>query len=222
MDRLFYAIEMMPMKYKSIVRKAKGSYIVRMNEQSSYVYILISGVVISSVRESNGSNINFFYNNMPEILTLPVNDCYGEIGNQLYDIKADSDMVQLYKIDRIEFWGMVKNDPLLNEYIDRYYRKKIEYNRKVLSQSIGNNKSGQIYAFLYRCSKIFGVKDDITGNTLIRHKIKHKTIGEFCGIKSRSSVTRVMSKLERDNVIEQKSGYILIKDMEFLKRYKIL
>lgn len=217
-EHLLEVIEKLPLEEKITAKLSKNAYLTRANDPEANIYVLVQGMIISSLVGTDGERINLAYMNSPDIISL----LRGEdekVVEQPYDIRVDSQIATFYQINRVKFWQIVNNDPLLSQYVRIYYRKTINKNTHQMRQYIGNSKSGQVYSFLYECTKIFGVQNMCTGNILINHRITHQTIGEFCGIRNRSSVTRIMNKLAKADVIEQQLGFIKVKDRAYLEKY---
>ena len=216
-NHLLSEVEKLTLDDKITVKLSKKMYLTRESYLESHVYILIEGVVIMSLLGTNGENVNISYMNKPGIVTLFREEDEGLV-NQPYDVKVDSNTATFYRVNRLTFWKLVNKDEILNQYVKMYYRQRINVNVERM-EYMGSSKVDQVGEFLYRCIKLFGVKNNINGEILINHKITHQTIGDFCGIKSRSSVTRIMNKLVSQNLIEQKMRLILIKDVEYFEKY---
>lgn len=210
----------MPIDDQVKIEILKNNYLTREHDLESSVYILLEGVIITSLVGIDGERerFNLMYMNKPGIVSL-VRSENEAIVEQPYDIKVDSERAIFYKINRVKFWQLINNDVLLSQYVKIYYRNRIDANIKQIERILGNRKTGQVAAFLYDCTKLFGERDDVTGEIVINHRITHNTIGEFCGISSRSSVTRIINELVKNGAIEQRDGLFVVKDVEYLKQY---
>lgn len=217
-DHLLSVMEKLPIEDKTKVRLSKNTYLTKEHYSEPYVYILIQGVIILSFAGANGEKINLAYMNKPGILTL-LREEDQRIVEQPYDIKVDSNTATFYQINRIKFWEIVNKDEILSQYVKIHYRQRISEHILRSKQNVGNNKTGQVCALLYRCVKLFGVKNETNGDIVINHKITHQTMGEFCGMRNRSAVTRIINQLVKENVIEQKSGLIVVRNIQYLEKY---
>lgn len=211
-------VENLSPEEKIALRMQKKTYLARESDLESNVYVLVEGVIISSLVGTSGNKINLSFMNRPGLVTL-LKEEDEQFVEQPYDIEVDSDTAIFYKINRLKFWKMVNNDEKLNYYVRNYYRNQLDENIKRFKLYIENNRTGQICSFLHECIKLFGIENTLNNEILIDHKITHKTIGEFCGIKSRSSVSRIMNELVDKKIIEQKKGLINVKDIDYLKSY---
>lgn len=214
-NHLFEVIDQMSYKDITVIEKTKNTYIHESGGDKSDVIILVKGIVISSLLGTSGNRLNLCYSKMPGIIMLKKS--IHSTGEYLCDIKIDSEKALFYKLDGIKFWNLVSNDEILREYVLEYMFSRINREREVLVKSIDNTKYERLYAFLYECTKLFGVKNSNDGSILIDHNITHKTIGDFCGIRNRSSVTRIMGELIKENIIKQDYRKIIVMDLEYLK-----
>lgn len=218
MDHLFDVVEKLDLADRVTMKLSRNQFVSKAHNPESNIYLLVEGVIITSLVGTDGFRINLSYMNKPGIVTL-LRDEEERVVEQPYDIEVDSDKAKLYKVNRVKFWELVNHDEMLNRYVKIYYREKISENVQKFIRHVGSNRIGQVKIFLYECAQIFGVKDQKTGYILINHKITHQTIADFCGIKNRSSITRIMGELIKNDVIGKHSGLILVKDMAYLEKY---
>lgn len=217
LEHFYDVINSMSYKDVSIIKRDKNTYTSKVNDPALFEYILIEGVVISSLVGTSGNNITLYYTNKSGIIILPKED-EENIDGYLYDVKVDSDTATFYKIDRNKFWNMVNQDKILNKYMNGYYYRDIEKGIMLLGQNLTNSRHGQVCTFLYRCADRFGKKCDLNSIITIDCKITNETISEFYRINNRSSVTKIVGNLIKEHVIEQNSRVIKIIDIDYLRK----
>lgn len=220
-EELIYLIDQLkkdPMSGLTLVNRSKKSYLTMKNDFETNIYILIDGVVIISLVGLK-NQYHFMYLNRSSIVTiLGAED--ESVVKQPFDILVDSNEAQFYKIDRKIFWKIVNGNPRIGKYIRNYYRNQLQVNFSRLRQQLSNDRKGQICAFIYEAVQLFGVESPKNTNyILIDHKITHGTIGKFIGASQRSSVSRIITNLINDQIIESKSGYITVKNLAYLNQY---
>lgn len=72
--------------------------------------------------------------------------------------------------------------------------------------------------FIWGYANVWGSSSDDIGAILIDHWIKQTTIAKFVGMNQRTAVTKIMSELINENIIEMKDDLILVKDMMYLEK----
>lgn len=212
---LFSKIKELALKDVEELEILRKGYLTKSGDTVSSVFILREGVILSSIPGTSGNNVNISYMDEPGIVTLLEKEDINLV-KQPYNIRVESNIAKFYKINRIEFWKMIRNDPFLQEHVRNYYRQKIDENTTRLKRQVSNNRKGQVSAFLYDSARKFGAIDKNTDNVLIDLIITQETIADFVGISNRTSVTRIMNDLERNGVIEYVDRKILIKDLDYL------
>lgn len=202
----------------TLVNKSRREYLTKKDDLETSVYILIEGTVITSLTGLE-KQYNFSYLNQPEIVTILGTE-EDSVVEQSFDILVDSSEANFYKVNRKYFWRVINGDLRLGKYIRNYYRKQVQFNTLRLQQQLSNNRKGQICAFLYEAKKLFGVESPQNKNyILIDHKITHGNISKFVGMSQRSAVTRIMTELSNEKIIENNDGYITIKNLDYLEQY---
>lgn len=137
------------------------------------------------------------------------------------DVFIDSDQAHFYAINRLDFWRTINADLKLQKYIRYYYCQQLDTYFWRLERQITNNRKGQICAFMYDTAQRFGINENAKRPTdiFINHRIKQTTIAQFLGMPKCSAVTRIMSELGHEQVIEINKGYITVKDLTYLEHF---
>lgn len=84
---------------------------------------------------------------------------------------------------------------IISQSVKIYYRKQIDANIKQIERILENRKTRQVVAFVDEWAQLFVERDDVIGKIMIDYWITNKTIGQFCGISSLSSITRIVNEL---------------------------
>lgn len=84
---------------------------------------------------------------------------------------------------------------------------------------IMGGKHDAVCAFLYQLSDLFGKRLPNHQGVLIDFTVTNEDIAGFCGINSRSSVTRILSDLREEGIIDIKNHKFIITNMNYLLDY---
>ncbi|QIL51199.1 Crp/Fnr family transcriptional regulator [Weissella coleopterorum] len=222
-DYLMRRLDKLPVEFAIKQTLSEGAILASAGGVENSVYILKRGVIRNSIvteyvdENSEGLFMNFSYVYKTGLVSLFYDD-QERLVIQPYDVHIESETAEFYKIDRIYFWKLVKSDPILNNYVLSYYQSQLKEYMKMIKTYTFNGKYGMICSFLYDCTKIFGIELD-GGRIEINHNISQQTIADFCGISTRSSVTRIITKLTHLGIIESKNHHFIINDLAYLKQY---
>ena len=132
-------------------------------------------------------------------------------------IRVESDGASFYHISKELFMEFVKENPKLQEYVNSYYRKKLSETISRHKLMTMNGKNGAVCAFLYYLITMFG--KEVRNGILIDLKITNDDIAGFCGISTRNSVNRILSKLKDEGVITIVNKKIYILDIDYIEQY---
>ena len=197
-----------------IVKKTRKKYLTYEGLQDSYAYILKSGVIKTSVISKDGREFNLRYINQLEIVSL-LKDKYSQFIDAPFNIRIESPVAELYRIDRVQFWKDINQSHDLQQYVKDYYRVRLLHNMKKLQQMLMNGKFGAVCTQLFELQEKFGVPTD--EGILIDFIVTNEEIAHFCGITTASSVSRMLQQLREMGAICMKERKILIHDLEMIK-----
>lgn len=197
-----------------VIKKRKKSYLTYEGVQDRYSYILKSGVIKTSVISKDGREFNLRYIANLEIVSL-MKDEYSHFIDAPFNIRIESDVAELYQIERVAFWKDINQDPALQAYVKDYYRDRLLHSMKKMQQMLMNGKFGAVCTQIYSMSEIFGVTTP--EGLLIDFVATNEEIAHFCGISSASSVNRMMQQLKEAGAIKMVDRKILITNMDIIK-----
>lgn len=157
-NHFFEILDQIDINEKIVVELFNKQYLAKRFDLVSNVDILIQGTIITSLTGTNGSIFNLLYINKPGIVSLLMGEDEKLVG-QLFDIRIDSTKAIFYKLIELNFGNWLINDSLLHKYVNNYYGRTINENNHRLMQYVSQNKSGQVYSFLYHCTQLLGVEN---------------------------------------------------------------
>lgn len=197
-----------------VVRKEYHEYLTYRGLLDSYVYVLKSGVIKTSVILKDGREFNLAYVRPGEIISI-INDETSNRTPAPFNIRVESEAAFLYRVNRVEFWRDVNRNLKLQSYVKNYYRENQQAYMYKLQTMLMNGKKGALCAVLCELAELFGVASN--EKILIDFPITNEDIAGFCGISSRNSVNRMMRELREADIIEINNRKIVIKDLVYLK-----
>ncbi|KRL01088.1 transcriptional regulator [Liquorilactobacillus hordei DSM 19519] len=205
-------------KKMPVIKKKKHTYLTYHGLEEKSTYVLKHGIVKTSIILQDGREFNLSYITRPDVLSL-LRDEVSKYTDQPFNVRVESQEAEFYKIDRVKFWEMVNQDDELNNYVKEYYRTKLSENIVRLQRMIMGGKHDAVCAFLYQLSDLFGKRLPNHQGVLIDFTVTNEDIAGFCGINSRSSVTRILSDLREEGIIDIKNHKFIITNMNYLLDY---
>ncbi|EIA18936.1 Crp/Fnr family transcriptional regulator [Listeria fleischmannii] len=203
----------------SIITKEKKKYLTYEGLQDSFVYILKEGIVKTSLISKDGREFNLEYINRLDIVSL-LRDEYSQFTNAPFNIRVESDVAVLYKIDRVQFWKDVNSKPELQAHVKDYYRMRLLKAIKRMQQMLMNGKIGAVCTHLYTLYELFGVP--VENGHKIDFIVTNEEIARFCGVTSASSVNRMLQQLKAAGAIDIEERYIVIRNLALIQENIIL
>ena len=190
-----YLIQFLEKENTPIIKKKKHMYLAYRGLEQAYTYVLIDGVVKTSIIMNDGREFNLDYVTPVDIVSL-VRDEVSNYTSAPFNVRIESDEATFYRIPRIKFWEYVKNDQKLQDYVREYYRNKLSETIESLQYMTMNGKKGAVCSFLYKLMNQFGVETE--GGILIDFSVTNEDIAGFCGISTRNSVNRIIHDLKEE------------------------
>ena len=211
-----YLIDFLEKENTPIIKKKKHMYLAYRGLEQAYTYVLIDGVVKTSIIMKDGREFNLEYVTPIDIISL----LRDEVSNYTcapFNVRVESDEASFYRIQRIKFWEYVKEDRKLQDYIREYYRQKLSENIESLQYMTMNGKKGAVCSFLYKLMNQFGV--EVEDGILIDFNVTNEDIAGFCGISTRNSVNRIIHDLKEEGVVEIHNQKLTILDKAYLEEF---
>ena len=144
-----YLINFLEKENTPIIKKKKHMYLAYRGLEQAYTYVLIDGVVKTSIIMNDGREFNLDYVTPVDIVSL-VRDEVSNYTSAPFNVRIESDEATFYRIPRIKFWEYVKNDQKLQDYVREYYRNKLSETIESLQYMTMNGKKGAVCSFLYK------------------------------------------------------------------------
>ena len=185
-----YLIDFLEKENTPIIKKKKHMYLAYRGLEQAYTYVLIDGVVKTSIIMKDGREFNLEYVTPVDIVSL-VRDEVSNYTSAPFNVRIESDEATFYRIPRIKFWEYVRDDKHLQDYIREYYRNKLSETIESLQYMTMNGKKGAVCSFLYKLMNQFGV--EVEDGILIDFNVTNEDIAGFCGISTRNSVNRIIT-----------------------------
>lgn len=210
-------------RYSNLILKHNGYQLDDFDGNSENIYILKSGIVKHSILNEDGNEINIKFQNNPGIVNLFIND-KNEIENSSHLVTVKSYQAWFYKINIKNFNKIVNDNYRLKKYIDIHHENELRTFINILEYGMTYSKLGSVCAFFSQCSEQSGIKIILRDGTkviLINLELLHDDIGKFCGINNRSSVSRIIAKLKKMNILDSFHHYYIIKDLDKLNMLKL-
>ena len=211
-----YLINFLEKENTPIIKKKKHMYLAYRGLEQAYTYVLIDGVVKTSIIMNDGREFNLDYVTPVDIVSL-VRDEVSNYTSAPFNVRIESDEATFYRIPRIKFWQYVKNDQQLQDYVREYYRNKLSETIESLQYMTMNGKKGAVCSFLYKLVNQFGVEAE--GGILIDFNVTNEDIAGFCGISTRNSVNRIIHDLKEEGVVKIHNQKLVVLDKAYLEEF---
>ena len=211
-----YLIDFLEKENTPIIKKKKHMYLAYRGLEQAYTYVLIDGVVKTSIIMKDGREFNLEYVTPVDIVSL-VRDEVSNYTSAPFNVRIESDEATFYRIPRIKFWEYVRDDKHLQDYIREYYRNKLSETIESLQYMTMNGKKGAVCSFLYKLMNQFGV--EVEDGILIDFNVTNEDIAGFCGISTRNSVNRIIHDLKEEGVVAIHNQKLLILDIAYLEEF---
>lgn len=211
-----YLISFLEEKQTTIIKKKRHTYLSYHGLEEAFTYILKEGVVKTSIILKHGQEFNLSYIVSPDIISL-LKDEVSNYTSAPFNVRIESEEASFYRVPRATFWEYIKLNPILQDYVRDYYRKKLSENIEALQNISTNGKKGAVCAFIYKLVGLFGKQE---GHSIsINFQVTNEDIAGFCGISTRNSVNRIIHDLKKEKVIDIQKQKIIILDFDYLENY---
>lgn len=211
-----YLVDFLERQNTPIIKKKKHMYLAYRGLEQAYTYVLIDGVVKTSIIMKDGREFNLSYVTPVDIISL-LRDEVSNYTSAPFNVRIESEEATFYRIPRIKFWEYVREDKQLQDYVREYYRDKLSETIESLQYMTMNGKKGAVCSFLYKMMMQFGVEKD--EGTLIDFTVTNEDIAGFCGISTRNSVNRIIHDLKEEGIVEIHHQKLLILDKAYLEEF---
>jgi CRP-like cAMP-binding protein len=197
----------------STIRKIyKGAYLFHEGLDANEIYIVSSGLVQVSKLTADGKELILRICNHDDLvgeLSL-----FSDDPKYLLSAKVlSSGEVHVINKDELEE-ALISNPSLTFEYM-RWTSTHMRKFQSKIRDLLLNGKKGALYSTLIRLANSYGLEED--EGTLIDVTLTNQELANFCAA-TRESINRMLVELRKLDVISiEKTGKILIKDIDYLK-----
>ena len=119
-----YLLNFLKEKNVPIIQKKRHTYLAYYGLEQQDTYVLKEGVIKTSIILHDGREFNISYINTPDIISL-LKDEVSQYTSAPFNVRVESDVATFYRIPRVLFWSYVNQDQKLQDYVNAYYREKI-------------------------------------------------------------------------------------------------
>lgn len=189
-----------------------GTYLFYEGDNPENVYLVRSGKVRLSKMTAEGKEFSMHLKQKDELV--------GEVGlfNDM-SISVTAEVVEeaiLVKFERTTLEDIFRKNGEIAVAFMKWFARHTQSTQAKFRDLILCGKTGAFYSTLIRFSNSYGVRKD--DGILINVQLTNQDIANYIGT-TRESVNRMLNDLKRENIIGVEKGYIIIKDMPFLKNY---
>lgn len=197
-------------KASELKSAAKHRYIFREGEESSKIYVLVSGTVkLGNLSSDSREVIKTILH--PRAL-FGESSLSKESSRNSFAKAIDVD-VRYVEIDVYTFLDIMKENFEFNLKVIEHLGSKIQRTEKRLESLVFNDARTRIIDFIKDNANNFGHQVGL--ETLLKHSLTQQDIANFTGT-SRQTVTSVLNELKKSNKIHFRRKRILIRDMSAL------
>ncbi|WNF35766.1 Crp/Fnr family transcriptional regulator [Bacillaceae bacterium IKA-2] len=189
-----------------------GTYLFYEGDKPESVYLVRSGKVRLSKMTADGKEFSMHLKQRDELV--------GEVGlfNDM-SISVTAEVVEeaiLVKFERTILEEIFRKNGEIAVAFMKWFARHTQSTQAKFRDLILCGKTGAFYSTLIRFSNSYGIQKG--DGILINVQLTNQDIANYIGT-TRESVNRMLNDLKRENIIEVEKGYIVIKDLPFLKNY---
>ncbi|OIJ18601.1 hypothetical protein BKP45_12965 [Anaerobacillus alkalidiazotrophicus] len=194
------------------ISASSGTFLFYEGDFPENVYLIRSGKVRLSKMTADGKEFSVHLKQKDELV--------GEVGlfNDM-SISVTAEVIEdsvLVKFERSSLEEIFRKNGEIAVAFMKWFARHTQSTQAKFRDLILCGKTGAFYSTLIRFSNSYGVKTE--EGILINVQLTNQDIANYIGT-TRESINRMINDLKKDNVINVDKGYILVKDIEFLKNY---
>jgi CRP/FNR family transcriptional regulator len=193
------------------LKYGKGQIIIRPEDEPSGVFYIQSGYVKTYSINKYGSENLHLIRKSGEIFPL-IWAFTDEIREVYYEAVVDSDLL---RVSRSEFLKFVDDNPKVMRYVlDQAIEMYRIHSERLYNLQFQTAQERVIYALITLADR-FG--EDHSAGIKIMVPLKHSDIAASLKM-TRETATRILSKLEKRGLIGYEKPYLVIRDLEALRK----
>lgn len=189
-----------------------GSFLFHEGEFPKHVYLVRSGKVRLSKMTVDGKEFSIHLKQKDELV--------GEVG--LFNEMAISVTAEVIEKATLVRFDIQVLEALFSDHGEiavafmKWFARHTQSTQAKFRDLILCGKKGAFYSTLIRFSNSYG--EEKNGDIFIKVKLTNQDIANYIGT-TRESVNRMLNDLKKENILTMKDGYIIIKNIQFLKDY---
>lgn len=194
------------------IKTKSGTFLFYEGDFPENVYLVRSGKVRLSKMTADGKEFSVHLKQKDELV--------GEVGlfNEM-SISVTAEVIEdatLIKFERAALEDIFRRNGEIAVAFMKWFARHTQSTQAKFRDLILCGKTGAFYSTLIRFSNSYGIRSE--DGILINVQLTNQDIANYIGT-TRESINRMLNDLKKDDVISVDKGYIIIKDIEFLKDY---
>ncbi|AIS58665.1 Crp/Fnr family transcriptional regulator [Listeria ivanovii] len=184
-------------------------------DPQEYCVFLYDGIAKLTNISENGSIMNLQYYKGAFIIMSGSLDTGKPLG--YYNLEVISKTATAYVLKISDLKNLVSSDITQLFYITQALQKQVSYSLAKFNDFSANGKLGSICGQLLILTYVYGEKTS-DGIKIALDNLTMQELGYSSGIAHCSAVSRILSKLKKEKVIEYKNSSFYVQNLDYLKK----
>ena len=195
-----------------IISLKSGEYLFREDDYAKYFYLVRSGQIFILKYASSGRVLSLRLATHGSIIgELPL---YEENPTYIFNAVAQS-ASEVYAIEFPTLHKYLERKPLLAINLLKIIGTHMRKQHSKFRDLVLYGKKGALYSTLIRLANSYG--KEVYNGILISVPLTNQELANYSAT-ARESLNRMLSELKRNDIIENRSNLIFIKDIEYLRK----
>lgn len=189
-----------------------GERIIQPGDIPSNVYYVKNGYVRKYIISKDGNELTEFIH--LESTFFPITKIVNAFPNPCY-YEVATNTAQIYTAPEKEFFDFINKDPEILLHLLTYTAKRAYYFHEMIRYCLLGNSFYRVLAVLRYLANLFGERNE--NSATIKYKFTHEEIAALSSL-SRETVSREIEKVTKKGLVEYRSRYISLKDIEEINK----
>lgn len=200
------------LKHGHFMTAEEGRVLFCEGDEPKYIYLVRRGQVSLSKMTQDGKEFAVHLKQKDELV--------GEVGlfNEM-SISVTAKIVEkseLVRFERKQLEELFCENGQIAMAFMKWFTRHTQSTQAKFRDLLLCGKTGAIYSILIRFCNSYGIEHK--SGTKINVNLTNQELANFIGA-TRESVNRLLNDLKKENIIELENGYIIVKELQFLKDY---